>query len=189
MQAFDTATRSPDTGRWSWSDMGRRNQRVTARTVGDMNFIDGIEPEKFLHLIDSALCFENAHGVHFGAAHEPIQSWHWGVVIEQWCIHENHGFSGGGTNDDTKLALGNTSDEAGDVGQILVGGRGARKQHRLFDEQPDDHGRDDRNHGQCTLDDHAAADRQEVECFGFRCIDLADARVCGNCSCFSRSIL
>jgi hypothetical protein len=106
-----------------------RDQYIAARTVRNMNCIDGVEPEQFFHLIDCAVCLENTDGMHLGTTHQPIQSGHGRVVVQQWCIHENHGFSGCTAHHNTKLALWYASDKTGDVGQILVSGRNARKKH------------------------------------------------------------
>jgi hypothetical protein len=46
-----------------------RDQCIAARTVCNMNCIDGVEPEQFFHLIDCAIGFENADGMHFGTTH------------------------------------------------------------------------------------------------------------------------
>jgi hypothetical protein len=84
-----------------------------------VNGINGFKSDESFHLIDCTIGFKRAHRVYFAAAHKPIQRGHWRAIFQEGSIQENNGLAVCSAHNNSKFALGNTTNEASDCLDVV----------------------------------------------------------------------
>lgn len=82
--------------------------------VRTMNFVNQVDADEGLHLVNGTGALESANFCNFDLSDEPEQRGHRRAVVQDWCVTQDNGPTTVVTNDDREISLWVSSDEFSD---------------------------------------------------------------------------